>query len=85
MAAPSNVAVDHLAEKIEGTGLKVTRIAARSREEMDSHLSHLMLHNQVRSGLQKPTMLGRCASEGASRESQQKSLTACYMLHDRRT
>ena len=47
VAAPSNVAVDHLAAKIEATGLKVVRIAARSREDLASTLSHLMLHNQA--------------------------------------
>lgn len=47
MAAPSNVAVDHLAEKIEATGLKVVRIAARSREELTSPVEHLTLHYQV--------------------------------------
>ena len=47
VAAPSNVAVDHLAAKIEATGLKVVRIAARSREDLASSLSHLMLHNQA--------------------------------------
>ena len=47
VAAPSNVAVDHLAAKVEATGLKVVRIAARSREDLASSLSHLMLHNQA--------------------------------------
>lgn len=47
VAAPSNVAVDHLAEKIEATGLKVVRIAARSREELTSPVEHLTLHYQV--------------------------------------
>ena len=47
VAAPSNVAVDHLAEKIEATGLKVVRIAARSREDMVSSVEHLTLHYQV--------------------------------------
>ena len=31
VAAPSNVAVDHLTEKIAAAGLKVVRVAARSR------------------------------------------------------
>ena len=48
VAAPSNVAVDHLAEKIEATGLKVVRIAARSREDLASPVEHLTLHYQVR-------------------------------------
>ena len=48
MAAPSNVAVDQLAEKIEKTGLKVVRIAAKSREAIASSMEHLTLHYQVR-------------------------------------
>lgn len=47
MAAPSNVAVDQLAEKIEATGLKVVRIAAKSRETIASGMDHLTLHYQV--------------------------------------
>jgi regulator of nonsense transcripts 1 len=47
VAAPSNVAVDQLAEKIEKTGLKVVRIVARSREHVNSSVEHLALHYQV--------------------------------------
>ena len=47
MCAPSNVAVDQLAEKIEQTGLKVVRIAAKSREAVLSPVEHLTLHYQV--------------------------------------
>lgn len=47
VAAPSNVAVDQLAEKIELTGLKVVRIAAKSRETILSSMEHLTLHYQV--------------------------------------
>lgn len=49
MAAPSNVAVDQLAEKLHMAGLKVVRIAARSREEVASPCEHLTLHYQVSS------------------------------------
>ena len=48
VAAPSNVAVDHLAEKLDLTGLKVVRVAARSREAISSNVEHLTLHYQVR-------------------------------------
>ncbi|KAL0019947.1 hypothetical protein WJX79_002722 [Trebouxia sp. C0005] len=48
VAAPSNVAVDHLAEKLDQTGLKVVRVAARSREAISSNVEHLTLHYQVR-------------------------------------
>ncbi|KRZ28365.1 Regulator of nonsense transcripts 1 [Trichinella pseudospiralis] len=48
VCAPSNVAVDHLAEKINRTGLKVIRMCAKSREAVDSPVNFLALHNQVR-------------------------------------
>lgn len=47
VCAPSNVAVDHLCEKIHQTGLKVVRLAAKSREALDSSVAFLALHNQV--------------------------------------
>ena len=47
VAAPSNVAVDHLAEKLDLTGLKVVRVAARSREAISSNVEHLTLHYQA--------------------------------------
>ena len=47
VAAPSNVAVDHLAEKLDSTGLKVVRVSARSREAITSNVEHLTLHYQV--------------------------------------
>eukprot|EP01064_Diplonema_japonicum_P003905 TRINITY_DN12583_c0_g1_i3.p1 TRINITY_DN12583_c0_g1~~TRINITY_DN12583_c0_g1_i3.p1 ORF type:complete len:657 (+),score=141.34 TRINITY_DN12583_c0_g1_i3:398-2368(+) len=45
--APSNVAVDHLTEKIHATGLKVVRVCARSRESENSSVDHLTLHHQM--------------------------------------
>ena len=47
VCAPSNVAVDQLAEKIHMTGLKVVRLAAKSREAIASSVEHLTLHYQV--------------------------------------
>ncbi|KAI8069164.1 RNA helicase-domain-containing protein [Gongronella butleri] len=47
VCAPSNVAVDQLAEKIHTTGLKVVRVTAKSREALDSPISFLTLHEQV--------------------------------------
>ncbi|WVW80767.1 hypothetical protein I302_102753 [Kwoniella bestiolae CBS 10118] len=47
VCAPSNVAVDHLCEKIHQTGLKVVRIAAKSREALASNVDFLSLHSQV--------------------------------------
>lgn len=48
VCAPSNIAVDQLTEKIHRTGLKVVRVCAKSREAIDSPVSFLALHNQVR-------------------------------------
>ncbi|KAJ2720044.1 ATP-dependent RNA helicase [Coemansia sp. Benny D115] len=47
VCAPSNVAVDQLTEKIHRTGLRVVRITAKSREELESRISHLELHTQA--------------------------------------
>lgn len=47
VCAPSNVAVDHLTEKIHQTGLRVVRVAAKWREDVDSSVSFLTLHSQV--------------------------------------
>lgn len=62
VVAPSNVAVDQLAEKISATGLKVVRVAAKSRETMDSNVEHLTLHYQVREGGRPSTasLIERC-------------------------
>lgn len=49
VCAPSNVAVDQLAVKIHKTGLKVVRLAAKSRENMTSSADHLCLHKMVES------------------------------------
>ncbi|XP_013210421.1 regulator of nonsense transcripts 1 isoform X3 [Microtus ochrogaster] len=48
VCAPSNIAVDQLTEKIHQTGLKVVRLCAKSREAIDSPVSFLALHNQIR-------------------------------------
>lgn len=48
VCAPSNTAVDQLTEKIHKTGLKVVRLCAKSREAIDSPVSFLALHNQIR-------------------------------------
>jgi regulator of nonsense transcripts 1 len=51
VCAPSNVAVDQLTEKIHKTGLRVVRLAAKSREaegESSPTVEPLTLHNMVR-------------------------------------
>ncbi|SCU94746.1 LADA_0G10880g1_1 [Lachancea dasiensis] len=47
VCAPSNVAVDHLAAKLRDLGLKVVRLTAKSREDVESSVSNLGLHNLV--------------------------------------
>lgn len=47
VCAPSNVAVDQLAEKIHMTGLRVVRLCAKSREAVSSSVDFLSLHQQV--------------------------------------
>jgi regulator of nonsense transcripts 1 len=47
VTAPSNVAVDHLAERIHLTNLKVVRLCARSRESVSTTIDFLTLHHQV--------------------------------------
>lgn len=48
VCAPSNIAVDQLAEKIHRTGLKVLRFCAKGRETVDSSVAFLALHNQLK-------------------------------------
>ena len=48
MCAPSNVAVDQLTERLNLTGLRVVRMAAKSREGVSTAVDHLTLHHQVR-------------------------------------
>lgn len=48
VCAPSNVAVDQLCERVHRTGLKVVRLTAKSREDVESSVSFLSLHEQVR-------------------------------------
>ncbi|VDM94925.1 unnamed protein product [Thelazia callipaeda] len=49
VCAPSNIAVDQLAEKIHRTGLKaVVRLCAKSREFLESPVAFLTLHNQLK-------------------------------------
>jgi regulator of nonsense transcripts 1 len=47
VTAPSNIAVDHLADRISQTGLRVVRLQARSREAVGTTVEHLTLHYQV--------------------------------------
>ena len=48
VCAPSNVAVDQIAEKIYKTGLKVLRVCSRTRETVATPVLFLTLHEQLR-------------------------------------
>lgn len=81
VCAPSNVAVDQLTEKIHRTGLKVVRLTAKSREDLESSVSFLALHEQVRLNdtnieLQKLTQLKQELGELSSQDEKKfKKLT----------
>ncbi|KAH3677081.1 hypothetical protein WICMUC_001836 [Wickerhamomyces mucosus] len=47
VCAPSNVAVDHLASKLDSLGMNVIRLTAKSREDVESSVEHLSLVNIV--------------------------------------
>lgn len=47
VCAPSNIAVDHLAEKLDSLGLNVVRLTAKYRQEVENSVQHLSLHKQV--------------------------------------
>jgi regulator of nonsense transcripts 1 len=47
VAAPSNVAVDHLSEKLHKAGLNIVRLTSKAREEVASNVDFLCLHNMV--------------------------------------
>ena len=47
VCAPSNIACDHLTEKLHLAGLKVVRVTAKSREDVPSSVDCLTLHSQV--------------------------------------
>jgi regulator of nonsense transcripts 1 len=49
VCAPSNIVVDHLAETINKTGVRVVRLCSKSREIISSEAEPLTLHYQVRS------------------------------------
>ena len=46
--APSNTAVNQLCETVNKTGVKIVSVSATSREAMETSLSHLALHNQIK-------------------------------------
>ena len=48
VCAPSNIACDHLTEKLHLAGLRVVRVTAKSREDVASSVDFLTLHAQVK-------------------------------------
>jgi len=54
VCAPSNVAVDHLASKLNQLGLKVVRLTAKSREDVESSVQDLSLTNIVAKSAKGP-------------------------------
>lgn len=56
VVASSNVAVDHLTEKIHLTGLRVVRITAKTRETLGSSVDFLSLHMQARAASHSPEL-----------------------------
>lgn len=83
VCAPSNIAVDQLTEKIHATGLKVVRLAAKSRESMTSSVEDLTLHVMIeqldgpeKADLRKlRTLKGETGELSAQDEKRFKSLT----------
>lgn len=67
VTAPSNVAVDHLAEKIAATGLSVVRVVSRAREGVASSVEHLSLTAAVAAAARKATNAA-AAAERASKK-----------------
>jgi len=57
VCAPSNVAVDQLCERIHRTGLKVVRLTAKSREDVESSVRNLSLHEQVKANDTNPELV----------------------------
>ncbi|KAJ5126976.1 hypothetical protein N7448_007755 [Penicillium atrosanguineum] len=55
VCAPSNVAVDQLCERIHRTGLKTVRVTAKSREDVESPVGFLSLHEQDEKRLKQLT------------------------------
>ncbi|AAZ11329.1 regulator of nonsense transcripts UPF1 [Trypanosoma equiperdum] len=47
VCAPSNVAVDHLAQRVSGTGLKVVRLQAKYRNDIPCSVESIGLERQV--------------------------------------
>ncbi|AET38157.1 ATP-dependent RNA helicase NAM7 Ecym_2426 [Eremothecium cymbalariae DBVPG len=72
VCAPSNTAVDHLAAKLRDLGLKVVRLTAKSREDVESSVSDLALHNLIKRSaqgeLKKLLRLKEDAGELSARE-----------------
>uniref|UniRef100_A0AC35U0H2 Helicase ATP-binding domain-containing protein n=1 Tax=Rhabditophanes sp. KR3021 TaxID=114890 RepID=A0AC35U0H2_9BILA len=76
VCAPSNVAVDHLAEKLHQTGLKVIRFCAKSREDSQTSCQFLTLHSQLSQIMEK--------NESLSVKDLRKNIADAYLSKDKR-
>ncbi len=56
VCAPTNVAVDHLTEKIHRTGLRVVRVVSLVKQEVDSSIDFLSLHHQLQKDKSNPKL-----------------------------
>lgn len=77
--------MDQLTEKIHQTGLKVVRLCAKSREAIDSPVSFLALHNQIRNmdrWVSVPRLKARHVSPGRPRR-QRPPAHMPYLQHAR--
>ena len=79
VCAPSNIAVDQLTEKIHATGLKVVRVAAKSREAVSTSVDFLTLHNlvdqlalQTKSEMYKLQLLKEVSETGLSAKDEKR-------------
>lgn len=76
VVASSNVAADHLTDKIHQTGLRIVRLVAKSRENLESSNSHLSLHVQARNVYETSGKKGKASGDNFSFKFQRKAENA---------
>lgn len=75
VCAPSNVAVDHLTEKLAQIGINVVRLTAKLREDVESSANEHSLHKKVEQMASKETkrlLAMRDSDKGLPKKSQDK-------------
>lgn len=80
VCAPSNVAVDHLAKKLDEMGLNVVRLMAKSREDVDNGIEHLRVSRLVEENSkgQLKKLIGLKKEVGELSHSDEKSYLDLY-------